>query len=202
MADLPRDLLPCELRDHDIAATLSNAINGQAGLPPGRFAELVDELVARGHALPHLTNLADARQWAAGACSGLDPRGQAPNAYLADVELKPLLAGAPPPAAARGYDTPWPLGLRANLSERKVLRDGIEADLGGRSSVWEVLSALARNHPAHTPLAALWDGETEQAAVYMAVTRLRAALRPLGLTVESKRGRPGGYVLAEQDRAT
>jgi hypothetical protein len=202
MADLPHDLLPQGLRDPEIALALSRALNGQADLAPGRFAALADELAARGHTLPSLTHMANVQQWAAGACSGLDPHGHDPDAYLADLGLKALLATTAPPAAAPGYDTSWPLGLRANLPERKVLRNGVEADLGGCNSVWMVLSLLARNYPARTPLAALWDGETEQGAVYMAVRRLRTALHPLGITVETIRGRPAGYVLAEAGRAT
>jgi hypothetical protein len=95
-----------------------------------------------------------------------------------------------------GFETVWPLGLRANLADRRVWRNGAEADLAGNKGAWEALVMLTRNHPARTHVTALWRNETEQGAVYMIVSRLRQLLRPLGLDISTTRN--AGYLLAER----
>jgi hypothetical protein len=100
--------------------------------------------------------------------------------------------GAIPPRAA----TAWPLGMKADLANRKVWRNEVEADLGNSKAAWEILAKLARNYPSRTPRDALWrDDETELAAVYMNVSRLRHLIQPLGLIIPRPNG--AGYVLAE-----
>jgi DNA-binding response OmpR family regulator len=100
------------------------------------------------------------------------PRGQAPAK----------------PQSADGFDHGWPLGLTANLRERKVRRNGVEADLSANRPAWKVLDVLADGFPRKFSrdelMSAVWrKTEPEHNALHSAVKRLRKLIQPLGLTV-------------------
>jgi hypothetical protein len=103
----------------------------------------------------------------------------------------------PQGASQVGFDTTWPLGMVANLTERKVRRGDNEADFGSHRPAWQALVELARNYPNRTAAEALWgkDSTTELGSAYTAVSNLRRLLAPLGIAIPHPGRR--GYVLAE-----
>jgi hypothetical protein len=112
----------------------------------------------------------------------------------------PAPAPTPAPPPADGFDHAWPLGLQANLPERKVRRNGVVADLAANQPKWRLLKVLADNFPrtfsAQDLLRAGWPEATpELSTFYATASKLRKLLRPLGLTVT--RGNQG-YTLAVQ----
>jgi hypothetical protein len=107
----------------------------------------------------------------------------------------------PAAEAPAGFDTPWPLGMRANLADRKVWRNGTVTDLGTDAPAWQTLVKLANAHPNRKAPKPLWrdvwpDGEVELGTVYATISRLRELLEPLGVGIPHPGRR--GYVLAAQ----
>jgi hypothetical protein len=95
-----------------------------------------------------------------------------------------------------GFETKWPLEMRADLAQRKVRRGDKVVDFGGHLTEWNALVKLARTHPAHTPCAEFWRAETEMGAVYTMMTKLRELLAPLRISIPHA-GRRGYLLTAE-----
>src|SRR5262249_24730840 len=110
------------------------------------------------------------------------------NVLAAENRVRGSSQALPP---ATKFETDWPLGMRANLAEQKVMRNDQVADLGSNRPAWKALGKLVNNYDGRTPMAAL-KGDNEDSSVYKAISDLRTFLRPLGISIPH-----GRYLLEE-----
>jgi DNA-binding response OmpR family regulator len=86
------------------------------------------------------------------------------------------------------------LGLVLEHDRRRATREsGHSTELGGNGRLWDLLEALARRHDAYYPtndlIRAVWVGySVEAGTLWGAVSDLRKALLPLGLTIRHVKG--------------
>jgi hypothetical protein len=134
----------------------------------------------------------------------VQPEGQQTAGRMGDQGAAKIEEARTPSKRPTEFTTAWPLGMYANLAERKVWRNGAEADLAANKRMWGVLSKLTQAHPnaiqTSDLLELVWgdpsDSLPELGAVYTTVSSLCVRLAPLGVCIANKRGR--GYILAER----
>jgi hypothetical protein len=112
-----------------------------------------------------------------------------PKALRSEPEPETMTAIQP-----HGFTTDWPLGMKADLAQRKVRRGDKMVEFGGHQTEWNALVKLASNHPGYTASDAFWrTDDTELGAVYTMMTKLRELLAPLRIIIPHAGRR--GYLL-------
>jgi hypothetical protein len=92
-----------------------------------------------------------------------------------------------------GFTENWPLGMQANIPQRRICRGEQQADLASHKTLWDALRIIVHNHPSATMPKALEHDEVEIGAVYVTIAHLRKLLAPLGVAIPNAGKR--GYVL-------
>jgi len=84
---------------------------------------------------------------------------------------------------AADFVTSWPLGMKADMQNRRVQRNGRTVDLSASKALWDILATLAKNLPATTPPGALVREAAADTAVYTNISKLKKRLLPLKITI-------------------